>query len=153
MTFFLGFNVFLVFLCGCGPGFDGVPVTGTVTFQQKGVEGATVTFIFDDGEGLDATAITDASGNFQMTTADVGKVFNGVLPGKYRVTVRKYEAAPSSSSNGTASGLPDGISPPGQKHPASKQLLPVLYGSATKTPLDAVVEKGKKNHFEFHLTE
>ena len=84
----------LVGLCVCvGCGRDAatikglVKVTGTVTYQSKPVDGATVTFSPVSG-GRAAGGRTDAGGKFQLTTLNAG---DGAPPGKYKVAVSKTE--------------------------------------------------------------
>lgn len=71
---------------GCGgsvPGPAFVPVSGVVTLDGKGVEGATVTFA-PKTEGSLSLAMTDAQGNFTLKSA-TGR--NGAAVGEHNVTV------------------------------------------------------------------
>lgn len=70
-------------LAGCG-GVKLVPVEGTVKLDGKPVDGATVTFISDDGKWT-AFGTTDSSGHFSLQSGDKA----GTLPGNYKVTVVK----------------------------------------------------------------
>ena len=84
--------VAVVTLGGCSrPTVEGRPAlaaaSGTVLYQQKPVEGATVLFIPVD-HGYAATGRTDANGKFQLRTFDPD---DGAAPGKFTVTVRKFE--------------------------------------------------------------
>jgi hypothetical protein len=80
-------------LSGCGPSY--VPVNGVVTMDGKPVEGATVTFITEDGT-QSASGQTDASGNFSLTAG--GK--EGVLPGTYKVMVIKTKPTATPEEGG-----------------------------------------------------
>jgi len=85
-AFFLTLAVSSLVLTGCGGGH--VPVTGVVTVDGKPVEGATVTFITEDGK-QSASGQTDSSGNFSLS--DSGKP--GARPGSYKVIVTKTKGA------------------------------------------------------------
>lgn len=85
-AFFITLAAGSLILTGCGSGL--VPVSGLVTLDGKPVEGATVTFITEDGT-QSASGQTDASGNF--TLSDAGKP--GVRPGTYKVLVTKSKGA------------------------------------------------------------
>ncbi len=77
-------------LCGCsGSGRPPTyPVTGTVLWNGKPVQGARVVFI-PTGAEESAAGITNASGKYQLTTFVAG---DGAQPGEYRVKVAKYDA-------------------------------------------------------------
>jgi hypothetical protein len=67
-------------------------VHGTVTFNGKPVEGATVTFVPKEGATGEpkpqaATAITDSNGRYAIGTFASG---DGAIPGEYLVKVTKY---------------------------------------------------------------
>lgn len=63
-----------------------VPVTGTVTLDNKPLANATVYFTPTSGEkGVGATATTDANGKYELSTRYGGDVRKGAVPGKYRV--------------------------------------------------------------------
>ncbi|QDV27252.1 carboxypeptidase-like regulatory domain-containing protein [Aureliella helgolandensis] len=76
-------------LAGCGPDLSHLPATvtaeGTVTLDGAPVEGATVSFIAEQGN-YHATATTDASGHFSL---DAFKEKPGAVPGSYRVEINK----------------------------------------------------------------
>jgi len=71
------------FLLGCGGGPRVYKAVGTVTYQGKPVEGAQVTFAYDNGNF--ANGLTDAAGKFNLTY--MGQP--GAAPGKCSVTVIK----------------------------------------------------------------
>ena len=79
----------LVSLAGCGasnpPTF---PVSGTVTLDGKPVEGAAVLFIPFDGTGQPASAMSDASGNYALTTFTAN---DGAMAGNYKIKVTKFD--------------------------------------------------------------
>lgn len=122
---------------GCSrPTVDGrpalVPASGTVLYQSKPVEGATVLFIPVD-HGYAATGRTDANGKFQLRTYEPD---DGAAPGKFTVTVKKFEI----------------LFPPGGGE-IERQLLPEKYGTGTKSRLSATVSADESNEFRFELTD
>ena len=137
-------NVFLWlsvlgFVCisaGCGSGHpETVKVTGTVTLDGTPVEGATVAFFLPDA-GQPARGVTDASGNFTLTTFEAG---DGAMPGQHKVAVSKID-----ESSQAPSGDPE-IDTPSSNEDLSqtaKHELPVLYSSPSTSGLTVEVTKG-----------
>ena len=120
------------------------PVTLTITYQGKPVEGATVTLLPESASVPVATGITDRSGVAKPRTfPDV----IGVVPGNYTVTVRKTEV------QGT---LPEGQSlddlPPGQG-PTFRELLPAKYASPSTSELKLTVPDRSPISEKFALTD
>jgi hypothetical protein len=125
-------------LAGCGAGDVGpatYPATGTVTYQGKPIEGATITF-HAAKSGVTAMAMTDSQGNF-----DVRTYFNtgrnekpGMVEGDYEVTVTKLDVESIKST----------LAPP-------KDLLPKIYASPTSSPLSATVSSTGENRYNFAL--
>jgi hypothetical protein len=77
----------LLLASGCGKGL--VRVSGTVTLDDKPLEGAMVSFQPEDG-GTPATGFTGSDGTFRLTTYSTG---DGARPGEYKVTITKKEEA------------------------------------------------------------
>ena len=93
-------------LQGCGSGETArtvptVPVTGSVTYAGKPVEGATVVFSpSQTGPAFfPAQAITNAEGKFELRTS-FGATTDalGAVPGGYNVTIVKTKAANAGST-------------------------------------------------------
>jgi hypothetical protein len=80
----------LVAMAGCwGTGRPPTyPVTGTVQWKGKPVEGARVVLVPQQPGGQAAAGITDAQGRFRLTTFVEG---DGALEGTYRVKVTRYD--------------------------------------------------------------
>ena len=139
---------------GCSRGgIDGlVPARGKVIYQNKPVDGATVSFLNNAG-GLPATAITKADGSFELSTSG----HNGALPGPYRVTVIKTDAVPDTTSPDLGFS-PDGVDlsmeaaakSAGKKQPKPKDLVPIKFTSPATTTLQYEV-KSSDNNFEIKL--
>jgi hypothetical protein len=131
---------------GCNPGSvrGTVPVSGKVTYNGQPVADATVTFI-GEGDARIAVSVTDASGEYRLKTLDSA----GAIPGKYTVLVTKTETT-------GGSGAPVSMDEAAQnrgKAREPKQLLPVKYSDATKTPLKFEVKKGQNNTFDLPLAD
>lgn len=157
--------VFAATLLGCAQ--SNLPKTssvrGTVSFQGKPVENATV--IFSRGShnmnnGEVAIGRTDANGKFQMTTHLSGKLdVGGVIPGKYMVSISKkippkgmseetYQAKVETYNKATEEGLP---APPGSQPPPLVEMFPTKYSSSSSTELEAEVKESGGNSFKFDL--
>lgn len=81
--------VLMVACWGCRP-VGPSPVAGVVKLDGKPLANASVQFL-PVGEGRDATATTNAAGEFVMSTIDPR---DGVFPGKYKVLIAPLPAAP-----------------------------------------------------------
>lgn len=117
------------------------PVTGTVTYNGKPVEGATVILIPTEPEGHSASGLTDQAGEFSVRTyqgpADQPQ---GAEAGEYHITVSKYESLK----------LPEGLEPEelmeAQKNaPKPKSLLPAKYGNPNSSGLQIMID-GQTSH-------
>lgn len=151
-------------LTGCGSGLS--PVSGVVTIDGKPVEGATVTFVSDDGKQA-ASGQTDKDGNFTLSEGGVP----GARSGSYKVIVTKTKgtsapgegASPEDMAKAMKKAAEDdakaakGTSKPAGSDAASKMKammpsggsaapgaevkseLPAMYASTATTPLSAKV--------------
>ncbi len=121
---------------GCDSGTKLIKTEGVVTLDGVPVAGATITLYPDSDKGSMATGLTDADGGFELQT----KAAVGVLPGNYKVTVNKSDAAGSPPND-----------PAKQKEWMMKMMfnrptkksrdsgLPREYTSLSRTPLRARV--------------
>lgn len=132
----------VVTLAGCGgakPDYpDTAAVTVTVTQAGQPLEGATVSFI-NPGSEYTGSGMSDASGNVVVTSFEQG---DGLVPGEYKVTVRKSET----------------ISTPDPKDPAAPALsektvwhVAEKYSSVSSTPFEAAVAADGDNSFAFDV--
>jgi len=165
--------VVLLLAGGCGGGPEGgdvklAPGGGTVTFKGAPLAGATVTFIPENGPL--ATAQTDLSGKFKLSTGGQA----GVAVGKSTVTVSAHVAgaAPSAAQSGpiTPGSIPsdpeavkkrmeaqgrqmlEGASKPPDE--GAKSVIPEIYAKQTSSPLSFTVDSdGSKNDFKIELKE
>lgn len=141
--------------CGGGNGFPPPsPVTGTVTYQGKPVEGASVSFLTSDSAGRAASGTTDASGVYKLTTFAPD---DGALPGSYTVTIAKSTSSiPDSEVDVTApgEGYEEMMAAAGSNtlSKLNKDELPTKYSNPAESDLKASVEADKPNQFDFELT-
>ena len=125
-------------LLGCGGGgstLEGtVPVSGIVTQSGAPLEGAAVTFA-PTGGGRAASGLTDASGEFTMTTLDPG---DGAFPGDYQVAITKKEMSGKEYTEDEANAYYNQHQrqPPA---PEMKNLIDEKYSQAGTSGLTATV--------------
>tara|TARA_R110002111_G_scaffold255157_1_gene321295 strand:- start:92352 stop:92807 length:456 start_codon:yes stop_codon:yes gene_type:complete len=133
---------------GCSSGTDPeiakrpkvYPVTGSVTLAGQPVEKAVVIFV--GGDGVTARGVTDASGEFALTTFDQN---DGAVAGAQQVGILKEEAGYDPNQ------LKIGEAPPAVK--ADRNALPKKYADPKSSGLKADVKDGQENHFTFDLTD
>jgi hypothetical protein len=164
---------FCLLFCGCsGDNLEPVyPVTGTVTAKGKPVEGAVIAFTpIKPGVGIAASAITDSSGVYKLSTRASG---DGAAAGQYSVTIAKYDkklppkkekdtdskADASSESAGNAetydvtNPYPPGYNEMTEAEIAAsiaKNVLPAKYANPASSELTAEVKMGS-NTFDFKV--
>lgn len=144
-----------LFVAGCGQSTQDanrpktIPVTGTVTYKDAPVEGATVTFspATQGPESRGAVGKTDASGKYQLTTFEPG---DGAIPGSYVVTISKTETTGALSEEEVNKYYEQGKTPP---EPKTTDLLPAKYKTPKGSDLKADVSEGSDNAFDFNLTD
>ncbi len=158
MKNFLGLMlvVCLVPLVGCGSSLGTTPVSGKVMLDGSPIEGAMVIYKPTDPSGRTASGTTDASGVYKLTTEVNG---DGALPGKYQVTVTKYE--------GQDLGIPEEVDPDseasldavygaldkqGADAGKAESLIAERFGKAETSGLEAEVKKGDANEHNFEVS-
>jgi hypothetical protein len=131
----IGCLVAIAPMAGCGESEGMVPVTGSVKFEDgsipKGQASGYVEFAPAGGTlaSKGATGIIDKkTGEFELYTIKPG---DGVLPGKYTVTLRV---------NATYPPRPDG----------SSSVVPLEYTTSENTPLSADVD-ASRTRFDFTI--
>lgn len=134
----------IVVWVGCSDGkIATIHVTGTVTFDGKPLDGASLNFSPKvQGQGNPAFGSTDASGLYKLQTI-LGNPDAGTTPGEYEVTIVKMEKLPPSVSSTQGSMIPTTI---------PKSLIPERYSRTSTSGLTATVKQGEKNVFNFDLT-
>lgn len=128
---------------GCQPAGQGAatyPVTGTVTYQGKPVDGARVVLSpAAEGTGAQAAAgETDAQGRYKIDA----------VPGEYIVLVSKYPKPAGTGGGGQEYTPPE----EGQVAPTPENLLPKKYETAVTSPLRLRVE-ARENVFDIQLSD
>jgi hypothetical protein len=113
----LGIAILSLLFTGCG----GLPATveGVVTLDGKPLPNGRIWF-HPDSPGPMAYGVSLQDGSYRLKT---GAKQNGLLPGRYRVTVYAMDVADSRNADGT-------------------RLTPAVYGEPSQTPLRAEVAKG-----------
>jgi hypothetical protein len=138
---------------GCTGGASGpalTPAKGKVTYKGQPVAGATVNFVLSKGDV--ASGVSDASGNFSLSTR--GRP--GAIPGDYQVSVVK-SAAPS--GGGPTSGpKPEDmfktVAKKGDAGSAAKSELPEKFANAKSSGLSFTVSTdASKNDFKIDLND
>ncbi len=94
--------------CAKGPTEDLVLVSGTITLDEKPLEGATVAFIPEKSKQTQPSwGFSDAAGKYHLKTAEG---YDGISHGEYRIVVSKLtmqdgSPIPKGSQTGGADGL------------------------------------------------
>lgn len=133
--------------CGAKNTLSGlVPAGGSITYNSKPIDGATVNFIpVDQSSGKrSAVATTDTGGTFVMRTLHPN---DGVAPGEYKVTVTKIHSEEQRDKDGKSLG-------PGSQSPAAvKHLVPAKYASPNTSGLVVTIGDKGKTDIVFELTD
>lgn len=149
-------TMMFVFLIGCGGGGGGgvdhpptVAVSGTVTFQGKPLEGATVYFV---SEKFSGSGKTNAEGRYELV--------QGAVPGKNKVSISKIDGG-ENVNNDPASGLDleqaraasaAAEASDGQvKTKIVKDLIPKEYSDPNQSQLTVDVPAGGTTSADFRL--
>lgn len=152
--------LFLLLLAIVGIGCSGseperpntVAATGKVTYNGEAVEGATVTFVPQDG-GHAAVGVTDATGAFSLMTFVAN---DGAVPGSYQVKIAKFDASQQAPAADT-DGLSEDQMPSNDiasQASAPKNLLPVKYANTSTSGItETVGESAEENVFELALSD
>lgn len=133
-------------LLGCGSGVeqpevDLVPVSGTVTMDNKPLSNASVRFIPIEGlASLSCTGVTDTNGKFTLRTRNADE---GCPTGKFKVVISKF-----ARQDGTP--LPDDLDG-ATAAAAGMEHIPPKYSNSEKSELTAEVPEGGKEDFQFDL--
>lgn len=121
---------------GCGESYpETYPVTGTVTYNGKPVEGANVALVPSDPAVRSAGGMTDARGSFSVKTYfDSEHQSEGAMPGDYGISVSKPGVVE------TPAGLkPEEAMAYYMKHGPPKALLPTKYQVPAKSGFKVTV--------------
>lgn len=138
--------LFVIALSGCGEKnpYDTIKASGKVTVDGAPMQGITVTFTSESGDGQIAFGSTDAQGKFVLSTPGAPHG-SGALAGTYIPTFSKTETEsqpPAATPEEQAQREP----------PKTIYLIPKEYENPKTCGINPVtVAKGQKNVFEFEL--
>ncbi len=139
---------------GSRPGL--VKASGTVSYKGAPIEGAILEFYpaEDAPANSNAAGRTDEKGVFNLMTDKPG---DGVLPGKYKVVVKKTDITvaskpAASSSKGSGDKKEDEMTSDKKKAPP-KNLLPEKYSVRTKTPLEIEIPAKGASDLKINLED
>lgn len=133
---------------GCSGGENLPPVypaSGTVLLNGAPLEGATVVFRDAAGTARPATAVTDAQGNFRLSTYGTK---DGAVAGSHIVTVSKNVS--TSGSNESVS-MEEAVEAGSQDAPKVSSEVPPQYSNPNQTPLKYEVTEDGANEFQIEL--
>ena len=128
-------------VAGCGPDRPAtVPVTGTVTFNSKPMDGVDVMFV--SKEGRPARGRTDASGRFTLQTFEAS---DGARVGEHTVVFSKVVSSQPGAAGQEAANAhsPAAV--------ATRETLPRACTSIMESPFKVTVAAGEENDFTFDL--
>lgn len=132
----LGWLLLAALAAGCGrAGEPWGAVTGRVTFDEAPAPHMVVLYSLPE-RGIEMTAVTDASGDFRITTAQVA----GLPVGEYRVAI--YPAVYETPKDGMMFDAP--------AVKKASRVFPEIYRDTKTSGLTATVTTGN-NHAEFRL--
>jgi hypothetical protein len=120
------FAVLMTFVVGCGQASSGVSLAGNVSLQGQPIANGAVMFFPPHGRAIVTT--TNATGDYAVK----------LEPGQYDVTVN------------TSVQLPAGWKE-GDPVPPQKTVLPTIYTTRVKTPLQATVAASGAQSIDFDL--
>lgn len=121
----------LLLACGCNNSKTS-PVAGVVLLDGQPLANATVQFVPVES-GRDATATTNARGEFTMSTFDPN---DGAAPGTYKVVISPPVGQVDTTQYQSAA---DAMTAAAQPRPAAKSNFPQNYTNVAETPLTEVV--------------
>ncbi len=141
----------LLQISGCSRGEDlppTYPTSGTVLYKEKPVEGATVVFRSTLGEKtFIATGVTDAQGNFQLTSFGDK---SGAVAGTHSVTVTKLK---SDQVETRALSMEEAAEQKPNPEPKVTSELPEKYSDPNKSDLKAEVKAEGPNEIKLDLKD
>lgn len=119
-----------------------VPAGGTVTFEGRPVEGATVVFVTQSGGRFyNALGTTDSAGRFRLQTF---RPQDGAVPGSHAVMIEKITYTDKPGTGLMPDGRPN-------VNKEEKSHLPARYRSPKTSGLTAEVTAKGTNEFTFAL--
>jgi hypothetical protein len=141
---------FSVSTLGCGASVDkskaGRPATvaakGTVTYNDKPLEGAVIVLAPKQSSGLAASGVSDAQGNFDLQAFPPDP---GAVPGDYNVIITKMSTPEQKISQEGTDGSNSG--------PPAVSLIPKKYGRPDQSKLTANIPASGTESLKFELKD
>lgn len=139
----------LIGVLGCSRGNlpKTLQVSGKVTYQDKPLAGAEVSFVpaVDNKNVHPARGVTNDSGEYTLSTyVDPQNDLRGATEGDFKVTVSKTETMDQEKMREQFAANPA---------MEFKKLVPGKYTNPKETPLKATVDASKTNRFDFKLED
>lgn len=129
------------------------PVEGQVAYNNKPLDGATVSF-WAEGSARAATGTTDKDGKFTLSTFEIN---DGAIPGEHKVTISKPSATANTGKSSAEAKDPADVTNMYRETMKSmakeKPVLPTVYSNPTTTTLKAEVKAGNNEPFVFQLAD
>jgi hypothetical protein len=129
-------------ILGCGSGSKTASVSGRVTYKDKPVPNANVSFTPEEGTGRAAAGLTDTAGRYTLGTFTAS---DGAPPGKYRVHITAYGPSRPAKPGETGSGMPGEMM-------TGDPLIPKKYFQPDTSGLTHEVKRGR-NTANFDLKD
>lgn len=137
----------LIVVLGCShkpdPRPKTVPVTVTVNYRGKPVQGVTVALIPPKPLSTDvhaASGVTDEDG---VVTPAAFNEKGGVVPGTYKVTIAAVQSTPIPKKTQSQSSL----------YYTRRSLVPLRYATIQTSKLEAVIKADESNRLTFDLID
>lgn len=162
-TLIFVFQIFLIFISGCGRGISVEYVEGKVTYKGEPIKDANVVFVPEPGSltALCSFGTTDSNGRYRLTcqqniTAGFGK---GTPQGDYQVTISKVEGgydknavdkSPEEQAELMRKLMAGTYTP---KIVPPRNVLPMKYDKTETSGLRVTVAKGKNLDMDFDLID
>ncbi|MGL4943235.1 MAG: hypothetical protein ACRC46_08585 [Thermoguttaceae bacterium] len=138
-------SVVLSFGCEQKNSLNTTFVEGVVTLDGVPLAECNVNFSSKSSDGTSGGGLTDAKGHYTVTTGSAIPG-SGLLPGEYGVSCSKVVI------EGQNLSFEEYHAKYGNAQPKSIDIVPANYNSSATSGLGpVVVEKGKKNKFDFQL--
>ncbi len=143
----------LIVVAGCSGGKKDkpktVPVSGTVMYKGKPIEGVQVTFMAE-GASRAATGITDSEGKFQLSTFGAN---DGAVVGVHTITVVKPTSGGAEVSEDDLEAQAKMYQEMQKKSKNEKSPIPEKYSNPQTSNLKETVTEDGPNEFVLQLTD
>jgi hypothetical protein len=138
----------LELVAGCDTAPQVAQVHGTITYNGVPVPTGTITFYPVEG-GRTAVGMITKDGSYSLSRTTLG---DGVIVGKYKVTIEATETAAQSNTTQQVKSVADEmyVIPDARASAPPKEWVPVKYSTVESAGLTATVNSGP-NQIDFNL--